>query len=598
MSIPNNLHRGLLIIIFIQVLSPYSFSQQWFEKLKLDNKSDLNFFEIRTAVEEQYKYQKKEYFARKFEITDNPDIIYMSAGGTDGGWWDRTIGVYKTINGGESWEPTALSAHLSDYESYRRLAMSPDDPDLLLVTGRDGIYRTTDGGQNWARIKSGSHYDLVFKPDDGNIVFAGYYGNITKSKDAGRTWRQVTNTRYDGYMRNIAISPVNASYMVAELDAWINGERHSIIYSSKDAGETWTEQSLLKEDTGGTIGFSANDTLTVYRGWTKIFQSRDLGKTWIQKTNWYRDNVHPEIHADHFRIKKNPLVENRLYFCNDGGVYIYKESDDEWIERTAGLIISQYYCISSSQSDPSVLLAGSQDNGGWYRNENGIWRTTNGGDGMHTWQHPVNKNIGFSSYPGGKIYRSTNAWASYSSVHTNIQPEPQDGDWNSRYAIDPNDDNIIVTGCYPDIYRSSDRGNSWSIIGNNLANGDNFHCIAIPESNSDYIYTSSGKRLYRTTDGGTSWKSFTPFSGKIKGIAVSPYNHNHIWIVAGGYNEGEKVFRSYNGGQTWENISGSLPNLPALSYPRYSSLSKLSIRMFLTCLFPVYPIIPHIISNF
>ncbi|MEE4213726.1 MAG: PKD domain-containing protein [Bacteroidales bacterium] len=688
----SNIYRVLGFFFLLTACAPLLHGQIWLEKLKLDSKSATDFFEVRKAAEEHFRHQKKEYFARKFDISDNPelnyrsirgyiefkrweeywqnhvdskgspisplkeyaeyrsfvesgakgaeaewininrtsapggywgmgrireiafhpddpdtfwagadqggiwkttdnglsyipvaddlpflkvssicvnhedpDIIYMSGGGTDGGWWDRTIGVYKTRDGGRSWEATGLSAHLSDYESYRRLAMSPDDPDLLLVTGREGIYRTADGGATWSKRAGGDHYDLVFKPDNGNIVFAGSGGNIKRSTDGGLSWMTVTNNHYGGYMRNIAISPVNSSYMTAELDVWFNDVRASIIYASRDGGESWTEQSSMTNDPGGTIAFSSNDTLTLYRGWTKIFKSTDLGKTWTQITNWYNNNVHDEVHADHFRIKKNPLVDDRLYFCNDGGVYIYEEDRDEWIERSAGLIISQYYSISSSQSDPVVLLSGSQDNGGWYRNSNGYWRTTNGGDGMHTWQHPTNNSIGLSSYPGGKLYRTSNTWVSFTAIHTNIDPEPVSGDWNSRYAVDPNNNNIIVTGCYPDIFRSDDMGSSWKKIGDNLAGGNNFHCVVIPEANAGYIYASAENRIYKTTDTGNSWHSWAPSPEKIKGIAVSPYNADHVWIVTGGYSAGVKVFRSYNGGMTWENISGSLPNLPALS---------------------------------
>lgn len=496
---------------------------------------------------------------------NDPDILYMSAGGTDGGWWDRTIGVYKTTNGGQSWAATALNAHLSEGESYRRLAMSPANPELLIVTGREGIYRSSDGGSDWTKVAGGDYYDLAFCPGDGDIVIAGNRNKIMSSADGGQTWDLAASSNYDGYMRNIAFSPVNNDYVVAQLDAWIEGERRTVVYASTDRGITWTEKAVLTEDHGGTIGFSSTDSLRLYRGWTKIFRSDDLGKTWTQITNWYRDNIHDVVHADHFRIKKNPLVDNRLYFCNDGGVYLYEEDSGEWKERTAGLIISQYYSISSSQSDPNVLLAGSQDNGGWYRTENGDWKTTNGGDAMHTWQHPDNNSIGLSSYPGGKLYRTYNAWDGYVPIHDNIDPEPSNGDWNSRYAIDPNNFNIIVTGCYPDIYRSENMGNSWEKIGDRLADGNNFHCITIPEANSDYIYASSGNELFTSTDRGASWSSSTPSGQVIKGIAVNPGDPEKLWIVSGGFSEGEKVFFSKNGGMSWNNISGSLPNLPALS---------------------------------
>jgi PKD repeat protein len=495
----------------------------------------------------------------------DPDIIYMLAGGTGTSWWDPSIGVYKTTDGGLSWDPTGSSFDLSEVMYHRRLVMSPTDPDLLLYTSDQGVFRSTDGADTWTKTLNGDCWDMAFHPD-GTTIIAASAGELYRSENSGVNWTKVTSNGLGGRMNRISISPVNSDKMAAQLNTTLSSTSYSIYYTSEDRGATWVEKSRETESTGGSLGFSSTDENKLYRGWESIYSSSDFGETWVQVTHWYDNGVHTEVHADFFKIKKNPNIENRLYFCNDGGLYYLDESDMTWTERSAGLIISQYYSLSSSQSDPNVLLCGSQDNGGWYRTQNGTWRTSNGGDGMHTWQHPTKPLFGYSSYPGGKIYRTLNGWGSYSEVSRNINPTPSDGDWNSRYAVDPNNDDIIVTGCYSDVYRSVDKGGTWKRVSVDLTGGRNLHCIIIPESNSNYIYTAAGAYLYKSENSGLSWTRLaTPGSMTIREIIADPYNHQRIWIVKNGFNAGQKVFQSEDGGRTWTNISGSLPNLPALS---------------------------------
>lgn len=490
----------------------------------------------------------------------NPDIIYMAGGGIGTNYWQRAIGVYKTIDGGQNWLPTGFTSELSDNKYIRRLAMSPTDPEVLIVTTGSGTYRTGNGGVTWNLVNGGEAWDILFHPD-GNTVCIGKGSTIMMSDDGGLNWYLALNASASGTFKHMAFSPVNNNYLTAQLEA----ADLTTIYVSTNKGATWLKKSTV-EDTGGTIGFSALDENTLYRGWTKIYKSVDLGSTWVQITNWYATQSYPEVHADHFRIEKHPLKDNTLYFCNDGGLYILDEENSTWTEKSDGLIISQYYSLSSSQEDPYVLLCGSQDNGGWYRRTDGLWRTTNGGDGMHTWQSPDNIYYGYSSYPGGKIYRTTNGWNYYYSLFENIQPEPGSGDWNSRFAIDPNNTNRIVTGCFKDVYESLDRGVNWTKISTSLTGGYNLHSIAIPETDSRIIYTSSGPYFYYTYNNGQDWEySYVGNGNTIQDIAVSDYDSKLVWVVTGGFSNGSKVFRSDNGGRSWENISGSLPNIAALS---------------------------------
>lgn len=489
----------------------------------------------------------------------DPDIIYMAGGGIGTNYWQRAIGVYKTINGGASWNPTAFTFELADAKFIRRLVMSPTDPSVLLVSTGTHTYRTSDGGDSWTPVLTGEAWDIAFHPD-GNTVILGKGTRIYRSEDAGLTWTIVSSGGNTGIFKHLTISPLNSDYMAAQLES----SDETSIYFSSDKGISWTLQSKVN-DTGGTIGFSSNDPETLYRGWTKIFKSTDRGKTWQQKTMWYATSQYDEVHADHFRIEKNPNKPDTLYFCNDGGLYIYDEANDRWTERSKGLIISQYYSLSSSQSDPNVLLSGTQDNGGWYRKSNGTWRTTNGGDAMHTWQHPSITSDGYSSYPGGKIYRTSTAWNYYSSLYNNIQPEPGDGDWNSRFDIDPNNVKRIVTGCFKDVYESTNSGETWKKISTNLTGGYNLHKIRIPEADSRRIYASSGAYFYYTLNSGETWQySYVPGGNTIKDIEVCDYDADIVWVITSGYTQGSKVFKSTNGGKTWTNISGALPNIPGL----------------------------------
>lgn len=491
----------------------------------------------------------------------DPDIIYMAGGGIGTNYWQRAIGVYKTLDGGITWNATGFTSELAEGKYVRRLVMSPKNPNILLLSTRTSTYRTDDGGVSWNNVLTGEAWDIVFHPD-GNTVILGKGSDIYLSDNTGQNWRRVNNVSSSGIFKHLAVSPIDPDYFVAQLE----GSGFTSIYLSVDKGQNWTFQSTINDDTGGTIGFSSIDRETMYRGWTKIFKSTDSGVTWTQKTNWYSTLQYDVVHADHFRIEKNPLKEDTLYFCNDGGLYIYSETNDKWTERSEGLIISQYYSLSSSQSDPNVLLCGSQDNGGWYRQSNRAWRTTNGGDGMHTWQDPIRTTYGYSSYPGGKIYRSESAWNYYNSLYDNISPDPGEGDWNSRFDIDPNNTGRIVTGCFNDVYESLDKGNNWTKISNNLTGGYNLHKITIPVANSDIIYASSGDYFYATFNRGQSWvEKRVPGGGRIEDIVASDYDPHLVWLVTSGYNSGSKVFQSNNGGKNWTNISGSLPNLPGLS---------------------------------
>ncbi len=122
---------------------------------------------------------------------------------------------------------------------------------------------------------------------------------------------------------------------------------------------------------------------------------------------------------------------------------------------------------------------------------------------------------------------------------------------------------ILYAG-YINIYKSTNRGTSWSKI-TNFAGSDKVQALAIAPSNPQIMYMSTYYDVKKSTNGGSTWTSIASgiSSGSVTYFAIHPTNPNKVWISLSGYYNGSKVMKSINGGQSWQNITGTLPNLPA-----------------------------------
>jgi photosystem II stability/assembly factor-like uncharacterized protein len=138
-----------------------------------------------------------------------------------------------------------------------------------------------------------------------------------------------------------------------------------------------------------------------------------------------------------------------------------------------------------------------------------------------------------------------------------------DGAWVTPFILDINNSSIIHVATTK-VYKSTDQGATFSELSHDLS-GEKMRSMAVSPSDHNYIYVADYYRFFATTDGGTQWHERArpvnaPF---IKAIAVHPTNPRKIWVTAGGYTESAKVFQSNDAGETWINISGALPNIPA-----------------------------------
>ncbi len=495
---------------------------------------------------------------------NNPDIIYITVGDHNG-WWNYGLGVFKSTDSGLTWSETSNYTSFTEGVAYLRMVMNPVNPLELFVAQTNGLFRTQDGGATWEIVHEGSHLDVAFKPGSGTTLFCAtddYWGSseVYRSEDNGSTWSQVSNFNETGNYLQLTVTPANAEYLGVQSS--IDGDVD--FYSSTNGGLYLDYMSNMPES--GVVFTSPTDENTIYCGFVVTYASYDGGLSWDQITDWYDSGDYVEVHADNRFVSYNP-INNHIYFCNDGGVYRYREDLGFWTEFTAGLIITQYYRIAVSQQSPVFMIGGTQDNGGRKRIAPGLWDATNGGDGMEVAINAEDDEIIYTTYINGTLYRSYDQWTN--DTYQEITPaNASSGAWVTPYVLDPSNQSVIVAG-YEDVYRSTNDGDDWEEISSNLTGnpGNKIGAIAVAASDGNIIYASRNNRLYQTDDGGGDWNNeivfgSTTFGAEISSITVHPLDGMKVWVTVSGYAEGSKVYYSENGGQNFQNISFNLPNVP------------------------------------
>jgi len=491
----------------------------------------------------------------------NPQIMYISVG-DHVGWWNYSLGVYKTTDGGLTWSPTGISWTLAQGRAIAKLEMDPLNAQVIYAATTNGLYKTSNGGTSWTIVHTGDHSDIEFEPGTSNIYAAkyDYWGSseVYRSTNGGTTWTTLTSFGINYNHIRIAVTPANPAKLAIQCS-----EGNRPLYLSTNYGSTINYVSDCPED--AILFISPTDQNKIYCGYMYVYQSTDNGATWNMLTYWYYNPPYAEVHADQHNVIYSNLNLDKLYFCNDGGLYHYSETANAWGDISNGLVITQFYKIALSQTDPMMMLGGTQDNGGRVRMSNGNWRSTNGGDAMEVAIDPTNDNTIYTTYVNGKLYRSLDRWIqdTYYCISDNIPGSTPNGSWVAPYVIDPSDPNTLVAG-YDDVWRTTDRGNTWTALSSNITgNGSTLECLAVAPSDPNTIYCSYGSTMFKTNNMGATWTTVTiPGSVPITSITIHPSDANQLWITRGAYTLTYKVQTSTNGGTSWSNISTGLPNVP------------------------------------
>ncbi len=210
---------------------------------------------------------------------NNPNVMYF---GTGEGFFNvdaaSGIGIFKTTDKGETWTHLTASAVTgdSDWRYVNRLAVHPDNPDIVVVVTNGAIFRTEDGGRSFTKVHDVGRLrvqDLKVNPNDFNIQFASVVGtSILKSTDGGKTWQNSFSSFVHGAARiELAISPSQPEVIWASVEG-AGGSRQDLdlynrpapiddLYRSLDNGNTW---QLLEFSSSAA---SAEKTFLGNQGW-------------------------------------------------------------------------------------------------------------------------------------------------------------------------------------------------------------------------------------------------------------------------------------------------------------------------------------------
>jgi hypothetical protein len=148
-------------------------------------------------------------------IPDDYDVsqtIYLGTGDR-GYFYVRGVGILKSTDGGATWQNTSLSHQSPVNLAVGRILIQPSDLNVLFAAASNGIYKSTDAGENWTRKKILRGKDMEFHPLHDSIIYASTYGYgtdtvyIYRSADWGETWTQVFDA--SGLRIELGVSPDN-----------------------------------------------------------------------------------------------------------------------------------------------------------------------------------------------------------------------------------------------------------------------------------------------------------------------------------------------------------------------------------------------------
>jgi photosystem II stability/assembly factor-like uncharacterized protein len=534
------------------------------------------------------------------------NTLYIATGDRDGGaiWSlggghvadNPSMGVLKSTDGGATWFSTGLIYITNQSKLVYRLLIHPTNNQILFAATSDGIYKTTNGGINWTLKTINNWIDMEFKPGDPTIMYAssdGYASTyINRSTDSGENW-SFFSVAANGRRGEIAVTPNNPAvvYLLSANSAGgVYGVYKSInsgaSFSVVNAGSPAGMVGYYTDGSGGNGGqgwydwsivVSPTDANTVFIGGVTTWKSTDGGVNWVANTCWtsyfgYNISGVPVTHADkHALVYQNSTT---LFEGNDGGIYKTTNGGTSWTDLTNGLIISQVYRIGVSKTDNTKTLTGLQDNGSkLFNGAPNTWQDVYGGDGMECIIDNNNAtSYMYVTYVNGEIHRNSNGFSTSSTtqISANIPGGQPIGAWVTPYVMHPTNSAILYAG-YDRVWKTTDRGNSWTSVSQVLSSSAKLRSLAISPVNTNVLYAADQTNMWRTVDGGaTNWSTVTlpTTSNTITYIAVKNNDPNTVWITYGGY-DGNRVYQSTNGGFSWTNISSGLPNLPVMCIIHY-----------------------------
>ena len=500
----------------------------------------------------------------------NEDIVWAGTGeGNPRNSLNGGYGIYKSLDGGRSWTLMGLekTRHI------HRIIVDPTDPDVVYVGAigspwgphpERGVYKTTDGGQNWEKILYINELtgvaDMVMDPHNPEKLFVAMWehqrwpwffksggagSGLHMTVDGGAHWTRLTEKEGlpEGELGRIglAFARNNSHYVYALIES-----KKNAIYRSEDGGYTWEKRG--DRDMGNRPFYYSEiyvdpfNENRVYTLFSSVNVSEDGGKN-------FSPLLRDQIHLDHHAWWIDPENPAFMIDGNDGGMAITYDHGKNW-RHVTNLPVSQFYHIRTDMELPYNVYGGMQDNGSWKGPGyvwsgggiiNTYWQFLIGGDGFDVLPVPGDPTTCYAMSQQGNVRRVD------LETGNSVDIKPVCGgdtvlrfNWNAAIGQDPFHENTIYFGSQF-VHRSGDRGDSWETISPDLTTNDT----------ARQTYNKSGGLTYDVTGA----ENHTT----ILAISPSPVEKEVIWV---GTDDGN-IQVTRDGGVSWTNCSPRIRELPS-----------------------------------
>ncbi|MEW5768066.1 MAG: hypothetical protein AB1797_10680 [bacterium] len=446
-------------------------------------------------------------------------------------------GVFKTINGGVSWDPVNEGLASLDI---RCLFITPDNSGHLYLASAEGIYHSLDGGANWQKKDRGLGTPdvrfIALARTNPELLYAAGYNGVYKSEDSGNNWSLSLNTPD---VRSIAIDPRNPEIVYAA--TWGG------IYKTISGGTKWDKlNGELSRDKVWSVTIDPLDSKTVYIGLDKggIYKTSDGGENWTSQNLGLTDN---DIRC--LVIDITAGVEYVGTF--GGGVYKRQRGKETWQPINTGLSNTK---VRSLSLDSDFIYVGTNGGGIFKSNNGGLsWEEINKGI-TNTYVQALTAGDGGILYAGidfgGGVYKSSDGGKSWEARSEGIMNNTLE----DLLAV-PDNTEVVYAGTYSQgAFRTLNGGGEWSQINEGLLD---LSVWSLAASSTTLYAGTGGKGVFASTNGGNNWNPANQGmdGAGIHALAVDPGDEKIIY--AGGFSG---VFRSDDGGATWTGKNTGLSN--------------------------------------
>ncbi|WP_207955545.1 WD40/YVTN/BNR-like repeat-containing protein [Segetibacter sp. 3557_3] len=511
--------------------------------------------------------------------TSNPEVIYVGMGEhTLRGNTSHGDGVYKSTNGGKTWDYTGLknTYHIGS------VIVHPRNPDIVYVAAIGhafganedrGVFRTKDGGKTWKKVLYKSPdvgaIDMSMDPTNPDVLYASTFefrrfewgvrssgpgAGIHKSMDGGETWTDITlnpglPTGKNRGRIGLAVSPAKPDRVWAIIEAENN---QTGIYRTDDSGAHWQLVSQFAEVHQRpwyyhSLTADPKDSSTLWVMNIGFWKSTDGGKKFTSVAT---------PHGDNHQLWIDPADNTRMIEANDGGATVTFDGGKSWSSIYNQPTAQMYHVIAdnkfpyrvygSQQDNSTISVPMRSDNGAIYPDD--LYSIGGGESGY----------IAFDKNNPKLIFAANHHWITKLNMESNqisdvsVVPEDNYGygsadikyrfQWTFPIIVSPHNSNVLyATSSY--VHRSLDQGNSWEVISPNLTRSEPRTLEKTPTRDNPEIGPDWGPVVRDNT--GVEWY------GTIFAFAESPIKAGVLWS---GSDDGF-IQLSLDNGKTWKNVS-------------------------------------------